>query len=67
MTKPLFTTKHFKAIGRILQAELMLIKEEKENASQFWFLVDRFSDEFMRDNPKFDNKEFRKRVNLEIL
>lgn len=58
MTKPIFTTKHYKAI-----AEWIRMTETEQNQYdniQFYILIR----ELKKDNPKFDKNKFMKLVNL---
>ena len=53
--KPLFTTKHYKAIEKLL-------KEINHESMTFWEVAGKFRELFIKDNPKFDEAKFAHKV-----
>lgn len=59
--KPLFTTKHYKAIAKLIKSELDDARKfDDVEVDTIWYLVDKVCHKFSKDNPKFKEKEFRR-------
>ena len=54
MSKPLFTTKHYKVIAKIFEVTGSI----KKMRASTWAMASIFADVFQKDNPKFDSKRF---------
>lgn len=60
MSKPLFTTKHIKAITEILNS--LYVSCDKENRLSFWEVAGKFREFIEKTNPRFDEAKFRKGI-----
>ena len=59
--KPLFTTKHHKAIEEVLNG-LYLYETDESNQITFWQVAGLFRELFEKDNSKFEEQKFRKAI-----
>lgn len=55
LAKPLFTTKHYKAIEKLL-------RDVNIESMTFWEIAGKFRELFVKDNPKFNEAKFAQRI-----